>query len=236
VKTVIIDCYYNGDKKYPSNYCIVAVDVIRATTTAITSVACGRRCFPASSLEMALEISHRLENPLLGGELGGNMPFGFDIQNSPSQIEKRFDLERPLILLSTSGTRLIQLYSDSEALYLGSLRNYKSLIKHLLQNHSKIALIAAGTREEFREEDKLCCSWIAKELIQNGFIAENNETKELINDWGDCNVEIILEGKSANFLRSSGQEEDLKFILSHINDLDNIYKFVNSEIIEVKNN
>jgi 2-phosphosulfolactate phosphatase len=231
--SIIIDCFFNDKKKYSSDYTIVAVDVIRTTTTAITSVACGRRCFPAASLEMALSISHSLKNPLLGGELGGNMPFGFEIQNSPSQLMKRFDIERPLILLSTSGTRLIQIYSDTEKVYLGSLRNYKALINHLALHHSNIALIGAGTREEFREEDQLCCSWIAKGLIENSFIPENNETEEIIRRWENCSEDIITTGKSAEYLRSSGQEEDLQFILNHINDLDNVYKLVNDEVIEI---
>src|SRR5947199_942378 len=85
----------------------VGIDVIRATTTAITAVAAGRRCFPVPSIEAAVPLAARLENPLLVGELGGNMPFGFHFQNSPVEMNRRVALGRPVILLSTSGTALL---------------------------------------------------------------------------------------------------------------------------------
>ena len=44
-KTVVIDCFPESARHYSEAYAIVAIDVIRATTTAITSVNLGRRCF-----------------------------------------------------------------------------------------------------------------------------------------------------------------------------------------------
>src|SRR5437764_9210822 len=86
---------------------VVGMDVIRATTTAVTAVAAGRRCFPVRSIEAAVPLAARLDNPLLVGELGGNMPYGFHLQNSPAEMDRRVELERPVILLSTSGTRML---------------------------------------------------------------------------------------------------------------------------------
>jgi len=50
---------------------IVVVDVVRATTTAVTAVAQGRRCFTAPSVAAARRRAARLEQPLLAGEIGG---------------------------------------------------------------------------------------------------------------------------------------------------------------------
>ena len=46
-KSVVIDYLPESARRYRSGWAIVAVDVIRATTTAITAAATGRRCFPA---------------------------------------------------------------------------------------------------------------------------------------------------------------------------------------------
>jgi hypothetical protein len=43
--------------------------MIRASTTAVTAVAAGRLCFPVASLEAAVPLAARLDNPLLVGEL-----------------------------------------------------------------------------------------------------------------------------------------------------------------------
>ena len=62
-------------------YAIVAVDVIRTMTTAVTAAALGRRVFPAPTVAAALEQAARLERPLLVGEVDGRMPAGFDLTN-----------------------------------------------------------------------------------------------------------------------------------------------------------
>src|SRR5947209_16344876 len=104
--TVGIACYPSfEDGRGPC--AVVGIDVIRATTTAITAVAAGRRCFPVPSLEAAVPLAARLDNPLLVGELGGNMPYGFHLQNSPAEMATPRDAARPVILLSSSGTGLL---------------------------------------------------------------------------------------------------------------------------------
>src|SRR5215469_14313757 len=130
-KTVVIDCFPESVQSYRNGYAIVAVDVIRATTTALTAVALGRRCFPVPSLEAAVPLAARLTNPLLVGELGGSMPYGFDLNNSPADLESRTDIHRPMILLSTSGTRVICAAEDWQAMYIACLRNYKAQIAYL---------------------------------------------------------------------------------------------------------
>ena len=85
-QTVAIDCFPESVERYADGWAVVAIDVIRATTVAITAVALGRRCFPVPSVKDAMRTARRLENPLLGGELGGVKPEGFEINNSPSEV------------------------------------------------------------------------------------------------------------------------------------------------------
>jgi 2-phosphosulfolactate phosphatase len=232
-KTVAIDVFNAVKPDYDKTYAIVAVDVIRATTTAITGVAQGRKCYPVSSIEEATALATKLENALLVGELGGNMPYGFDLQNSPFLIASRTDVIRPMILLSTSGTRLITEFKDHDFIFPACLRNIKALIPHLAAHHNKVALIGAGTRGEFREEDQLCCARIAEGLVRQGFKPENEKTAEIIEHWRNASVEIICDGNSAAYLRRSGQTQDLDFILAHVDDLHFIYQFKEDQIVEL---
>ena len=77
---------------------IVAVDVIRATTTAVTAAAMGKPLYPAGSIEAAVRPAADLDRPILAGELGEVQPYGFDLQNSPTQIEALDESTRPIIL------------------------------------------------------------------------------------------------------------------------------------------
>ncbi len=164
-KTVVIDCFPECLDMYRNGYALVAVDIMRATTTVVTAVALGRRSFPVPSIEAAVPLAAKLTNPLLVGELGGSMPYGFDMNNSPADLEYRTDIHRPMIILSTAGTRLLCGAKDSQAMYAACLRNYVALVAHLIENHPLVAVIGAGSRGEFRLEDQLCCAWIAELLV-----------------------------------------------------------------------
>src|SRR5207245_1513547 len=118
-----------------------AVAVIRATTTAVTWVCLGLRCFTTPSVEAVGPLAARLDNPLLAGEMGGKMPYGFDMTNSPAEMALRADFRRPMILLSTSGTSLIHATRGCEASYVACLRNYSAQIRYLVDRHTKVAVI-----------------------------------------------------------------------------------------------
>jgi len=232
-KTVVIDCFPESAQAYRNGYAIVAIDVIRATTTAVTAVVTGRRCFPVPSIEAAVPLAARLTNPLLVGELGGNMPFGFHVNNSPVAMELRTDTRRPMILLSTAGTRLIWGGAESQAVYVACLRNYSAQAAYLAAHHNTVALIGAGARGEFREEDQLACARIAQALLDEGFEVMNDQTSTIVERWRGVPVETIAEGASAEYLRRSGQVHDLDYILDHVDDLDEVFRFNRGEVIRV---
>jgi 2-phosphosulfolactate phosphatase len=231
-KIVVIDCFPESVAAYRNDYAIVAVDVIRATTTAVTGVTLGRRCFPVPSIEAAVALAARLTDPLLVGELGGSMPYGFDLNNSPADLQYRSDIHRPFILLSTSGTRLICGAGEGQTMYVACLRNYLAQIAHLAAHHPAVAVIGAGSRCEFREEDQLCCAWIAAGLLNAGYEPQNERTLAIVERWRNMPIDAIIDGASAEYLRKSGQSRDLEFILTHVDDLDEVYLFEGGQLVK----
>jgi len=230
--SVTIGCYNDGLGKFREGYAIVAIDVIRATTSAVTAVARGRSCYVVPSLEKALLRAQSLNNPLLAGELGGLMPSGFDMNNSPAEFDHDGrDLSRPIVLLSSSGTRLMCEASECQAAYVGCFRNYTALADHLAGIHSAVAILGAATRGEFREEDQMCSAWIAAALLHAGYQPGDSQTLEIVERWRGASPDACLNGNSAAYLRRSRQLNDLDFILSHINDLDTVFRIVNNEVL-----
>jgi 2-phosphosulfolactate phosphatase len=218
-KTVTIDCFPERLARYcDGGWTVVAVDIIRATTTAVTAVAGGRRCYPAATLEAALALAERLDTPLLAGELGGSVPYGFEEGNSPARIARRSDVDRPMVLLSTSGTRLISKTGPYEAVYAACLRNRTAQVERLAGRHERVLVIGAGARGEFREEDQFACAWIAGGLIEAGYEPLGG-TAAIVARWRDTPVEAIASGKSAEYLRRTNQVDDLDFILGHVDDI-----------------
>jgi 2-phosphosulfolactate phosphatase len=217
-------------RRYRPEWAIVAVDVIRATTTAVTAAATGRRCFPVPTVEAALALAQQFDNPLLAGESRGQMPAAFEMDNSPAQLVRRTDTHRPLVLVSSSGTKVIHEAAGCEAVYLGSFRSHSALAGYLAERHDRVAIIGAGSSGEFREEDQVCCAWIAAGLMSKGHLPENPETAALVSQWRDAPPDACLCSPSVDFLRRTGRLVDLDFILSHIDDLRSVFAIRNGEV------
>ncbi|MDX6401884.1 MAG: 2-phosphosulfolactate phosphatase [Gaiellaceae bacterium] len=232
-RSVVIDFLPESAAAHRDDRAIVAIDVIRATTTAVTGVELGRRCFPAATIEEAVPLAARLDNPLLVGEVGGNMPYGFDLTNSPAQLAQLADVSRPMILLSTSGTLLIGASRGAEAIYAACLRNVHAQASQLVRAHDRVALIGAGARGEFREEDQLCCAWIGELLVEAGYEPADAQTTEVIERWRGADAGAIEVSNSVTYLRDTGQLADLEFVLGHVDDLGSVFAVDGEEIVRL---
>jgi 2-phosphosulfolactate phosphatase len=228
--SVVIDFLPESARKYGQGWAIVVVDIIRASTTAITAAATGRRCFPAPTVDAALTIAKGLRNPLLAGEYTTTTPVHFEMDNSPAQLAVRADTHRPLVLVSSSGTRAIHEASLCDATYLGSFREHSALTRHLARCHEQVAVIGAGTKGEFREEDQIGCAWIAAGLMNRGYVAGSRLTADTVGRWRNAPPSACLCSRSVDFLRRTRQLRDLRFILAHIDDLNDVFQIHNGEV------
>jgi 2-phosphosulfolactate phosphatase len=233
--SVIIDCFPESAGRYRQDHAIVVVDVIRATTTATTALSRGRRVFPCQTTDEAFVLASRLQDPLLVGELGGNMPYGFDLNNSPALIAERSDAHRPIIMVSSSGTQLLLNAEGAEAVYILCLRNLSAVADYVFGRHQRIAVLGAGTRGRFRREDQIACSWLAEKLLDCGCTAEDSGTLKCVKRWRGADADVIRYGRSADYLRKSKQERDLEFILTHLDDLEIVPTLAGSELVPMMN-
>lgn len=230
--SVIIDCLPESAEKYRDEHAIVVVDVLRFTTTATTAISIGRTVYPAKTADEAFEFAERFANPLLVGELGGNVPYGFHFTNSPVQMQSLDAIpcgsfssdDRPIVLISSSGSQLLLNAVGAKDIYIGCLRNVTALANHLAGRYEKVAILGAGTRGVFRREDQIGCSWIAGRLCEKGFECEDDNTASLIDYWCGQKIDVIRDGKSAEYLIRTGQILDLEFVLNYVDDLATVPK------------
>lgn len=230
-RTVSISCFHEHLPALEDGAAIVAVDVIRATTTAVTAAARGRRCFTVPSIEAAVPLAARLDDPLLAGELGGSQPYGFHMQNSPTAIEQHADDGRPVILLSTSGTRLMWEAGERGVAYAACLRNHSAQANRLAARHERVLLLGADSRGEFRDEDQLCCARIGAKLVAAGYAVVDAATEHVLEHWAGAPDDAFLDGRSAEYLRATEQQADLHFILAHVDDLEAVFALEAGEVV-----
>ncbi len=218
-RVVKIDFLPSAAARYGPGWAVVGVDVFRATTVVCTATALGRRTLVASDVMEAVSLADGLSRPLLAGEQGGYRPTGFDVGNSPAELERRDDPERPLVLVTSSGTRLLRQARSADAVYAACLRNVSAQVRHLLALDLDVAVIGAGTRGERRQEDDLGSARIAAGLVAAGYVADV-ATQRLIERFGRAPTDVCASGRSAAFLRGVGHQDDIDFVLSHVDDLD----------------
>jgi 2-phosphosulfolactate phosphatase len=218
-------------RSFGADDAVIVVDVIRSTTTAITAVALGRRCFPAPSVAAARAVGLGLVHPLFAGELDGERAPGFDLNNSPAEVARLHDPARPLVLVSSSGTPLLDEVRNAGAVYLACLRNQRAVAHYVAGRHARIAIFGAATRGEFREEDQQCCARIAELLVNAGFAVEDRQTAACLERWSGAPPDAFLGSRSVAYLRASGQLADLEFILRHVDDLPSAFALRQGEVV-----
>jgi 2-phosphosulfolactate phosphatase len=141
--------------------------------------------------------------------------------------------------VSSSGTHLIVNSAGPNpaagpSVYLGCLRNVSATAQAIGERHNRVALLGAGTKGEFREEDQLGVAWIGARLLALGFEPEDDLTRDVIERWRGAEIEVIAQGKSADYLRRSGQLHDLEFIKDHVDDLATACGYKGGELVSVE--
>jgi 2-phosphosulfolactate phosphatase len=113
---------------------------------------------------------------------------------------------------------------------LACFRNHSALADYLAERHSHVAIIGAGSRGEFREEDQICCAWITASLMKKGYLPENPLTAKVASRWQYAPPKACLCSRSVDFLLRTGRLRDLDFILAHVDDLRSIFAVRDGEV------
>jgi 2-phosphosulfolactate phosphatase len=208
---------------------VIVSDVIRATTTATTAIDRANRCVPVATVSDAFTEATRWQDALLAGEQQGEAVHGFDYGNSPAAMDKITG--RTIILLSSSGTPVLRAAREAKDVYVGCLRNAATTARIAASTKRDVLFLAACTRGEFRDEDRLLAGWTTRHLTASGYEIADTLTSEILDQWGNAPASAMLQSPSVAFLRSAGFEDDLEFILSHVDDLSYGVRFADGELV-----
>jgi len=207
----------------------VVIDVIRATTTAVTAAASGRVCLIAPTPDDARRLAAKYPGALLAGEVRGETPEGF-LPNSPVAIFERADVERPVVLSTTNGTPLMCMAAALSTTFVACLRNLTATAEALRSRNDSITILPTMTRGELRVEDALCAARLARLLFNRGLLLDP-QAGDLATSLADAALDTIADGPSAAFLRRTGQAVDLEFILTRVDDVDDAFIIRDAQVV-----
>jgi 2-phosphosulfolactate phosphatase len=235
-RTVKVDAFPDSAFRYLGREALVCIDVIDASTSAVTALAQGRRTFIAGDAREAAELCDRVPDALLLGDpvpappRRGERPLRSEGSTSPAALSRRGD-RRPLVLLDPPGTRLIANCAGGGEVYLACLRNLSATADFLASRHDDVVLLAAGYGGDFRCEDQLVAARIARALVARGFKPEDAATVDVVERWGTVDVSLLGWGWSAGYLRRLGRHADVEFILRQVDDLPLVCRYERREVV-----
>lgn len=147
--------------------CVVAIDVLRATTTAVTGLAHGARAvWPVARPEEGRAALSALPPgaALLGGERYGRPLPGFHLGNSPAEYRPEVVGGRTVILTTTNGTQLLARCAAAAEVLLGALVNAGAVAGWLAGWPGDVVLACAGRHGGFSLEDTVCAGLILEQM------------------------------------------------------------------------
>lgn len=147
---------------------VVVIDVLRAFTTVPWALHSGAaRILAVDTLDRAREIRDtHLPDALLAGEVHGETPPGFDLGNSPTEIQRTDVRGRTIIHRTTAGTQGLARTAGSPLVLAASFVNAQATADALVASSAvEVAFIITGASHgRDGDEDLACAELIAARL------------------------------------------------------------------------
>jgi 2-phosphosulfolactate phosphatase len=200
----------------------VVLDVLRASTTMTQALASGAACvmptatvaeahaaaaaiagyaLPSANSEVPAGIRAKA-GLLLGGERGGTLIPGFDLDNSPMKYAPGVVAGKTVIFTTTNGTQALLKCRLAARTFIGCFSNLHAVIALLANDSRPIHLLCAGTDGQISTDDALCAGAIATGVwaARNWPKWEGDELR-LVMDLFTCRCQPMRE--VVNTLRES---------------------------------
>ncbi|MCI0512003.1 2-phosphosulfolactate phosphatase [candidate division KSB1 bacterium] len=147
----------------------VVIDVLRASTSIVTAI--HNQChqiIPVAEVTTAQKLAHAQSKTttLLCGERGGLKIEGFHLGNSPAEYTFATVRNKTLIFTSTNGARLLTKTREAEHVLVGAFVNISAVVEHLLKSDQEVALLCAGSENQFSLEDTTCAGMMLAKLYR----------------------------------------------------------------------
>lgn len=197
--------------------CVVIVDLLRAGTTITRALAAGARDVRLfMEPEEAVTARDALGAPcLLGGERGGVLIPGFDLDNSPQAYTPERVRERHVLFTTTNGSRAALYSSQAAKVVFGCFNNLTALAQYIAEARLDTHILCAGTHLEISAEDCIFGGALIERLAQNGLSLASDDGALLLRDlWvglrrGDLVRPAVHASKGGRNLQRLGLQADI---------------------------
>ncbi|MHA6249124.1 2-phosphosulfolactate phosphatase [Pontibacter sp. CAU 1760] len=195
---------------------VVAVDILRATSTMVTAFAHGATAiYPVMELEECRNFS--TQGCLTAAERNGIKAEGFDLGNSPFSYMNGVVQGREVAITTTNGTRAIRLSEAATEVVIGAFLNLQCVADHLNELGLDVLVVCAGWKGKFNLEDTLFAGALA-ECLQPNFTFESDATLAALHLYQAAKGDLfayLQQSSHVHRLQNLNIYEDIKYCLQH---------------------
>lgn len=195
---------------------VVAVDILRATSTMVTAFAHGANAIiPVMQLEECQ--SYAAQGCLTAAERNGVKAEGFDLGNSPFAYMNGQVQGRTVAITTTNGTRAIRMSEAAQEIVVGAFLNLEAVARHLRELQLDVLVVCAGWKGKFNLEDTLFAGALA-ERLQDQFSFENDSTLASLYLYHTAKQDLVSFLRQSSHVRRLENLEihkDIEFCLQH---------------------
>jgi 2-phosphosulfolactate phosphatase len=185
---------------------VVVFDVLRATTTMTAALA---------SLDEAREAAGRCEAPrLLCGEANCLAPAGFDLGNSPGDLQAGRHRGLTAFMCTTNGTRAILAAREAQHLFVGALVNASHVAEAVVTTGGDVTLLCAGTQGTVAMEDVIGAGAVLHGLLRQGYSAANDIARMAVRLFDQARPDVrgaLAESRGGRNVEAAGLVADIDF-------------------------
>lgn len=196
----------------PEDVCIV-VDAVRAGATLVAMAEAGdpRVYLAASAADARAYRDACRPTALLGGEVGGLPPAGFDLGNSPAEWRALDLAGREVVFGTSNGTRTVAACSVAGEVLIGCFLNVTAVAaRAAAAGASRIKIVCAGSRGFICLDDSVCAGLIAARLVALGGSPADSAIMAIALSERLSDIPAVLrQSESGRWLARAGLAKDL---------------------------
>lgn len=196
---------------------VVVLDVLFATSSIATALACGAaEVVPALDGPAALAEARRRPagSYLLSGELDAETLPGF-AHPTPLALRAQDLARKSLIYSTTNGTVALKKSGAAAHVYAASLLNGEAVADHVARSHpgETVLLVCSGSKDAFNLEDFYGAGYLVSLLSRgraDGDLSDSALAARLLHDRGDA-LECLRSSRIGRMMLQRGLEEEVGF-------------------------
>ncbi len=195
---------------------VVAVDILRATSTMVTAFAHGAAdIIPV--IDLAECRSYAAKGCLTAAERNGVKAAGFDFGNSPFSYMQESIKGRTIAITTTNGTRAIRLSEAAEEIVIGSFLNIQTVVDYVRDLQLDVLVVCAGWKGKFNLEDTLFAGALL-ERLRNTFSIDSDAAQASLYLYQIAKADLLTflwQSSHVRRLEKLGIHEDIEFCLQY---------------------